>query len=144
LLEAIARILPPPVKDEPGPSEGSERLDKAEMLRRVDGDLALLRELADLFWQSWIAQQRDLQAAIVRRDGPTLRRVAHAVKGAAGNFGATEVVSLAQQLEHMGQTGDLDRAASVYAALEKALDQFRPALAQLIDEASEARPSCQS
>jgi PAS domain S-box-containing protein len=141
LHEAIARVMSPcpPVQDESASKQDGGCLDKAAALSRVNGDVGLLRELADLFWQSWPGQRTELQSAIARHDGQTLRRVAHAVKGAAGNFGATTVVHCAQQLELMGQAGDLERAASACVALESAMDDFRPVLAQLIETESAAR-----
>jgi HPt (histidine-containing phosphotransfer) domain-containing protein len=141
LLEAIARVMSPssPAANEPASKEDGGCLDKAAALSRVDGDVNLLRELADLFWQCWPGQRDELHSAIARHDGQTLRRVAHAVKGAAGNFGATAVVDCAQKLELMGQAGDLERAPFTFAALETAMDDFRPALAQLIEAESAAR-----
>jgi HPt (histidine-containing phosphotransfer) domain-containing protein len=63
-----------------------------------------------------------------RHDAGDLRRVAHTVKGALGQFGAEAACAAAQRLEAMGQDGNLAGAAEACAVLEQELRRVEPAL----------------
>jgi hypothetical protein len=52
------------------------------------------------------------------------------MKGSLGQFGAEAACAAAQQLESLGQQGDLTEAAAACAVLEEELNRVEPALAQ--------------
>src|SRR5205823_6404797 len=118
--------VPPPAvpKSEAGaPPEVAEGevLDKAELLKRVEDDMELLRELAALFGESCPKQLDAVRAAIAERDAAALERAAHAIKGSVGNFAAHSAFEAALRLELMGREGDLSGAEKACTALEEAL-----------------------
>ena len=95
-------------------------------IERVGGDAELAREMAMLFIPDAIRLLEGLRAAVEAGDAERLRQEAHALKGAAGNFGAARVVAAAYELEMMGKSGDLSKAAGVFSELQ-------PAAAALLD-----------
>lgn len=99
--------LPPPVDDE-----------VLEMLASLQepGEPDLLAELVTLFLRDTPTRLRDLEQRPLAA-GPTAR-VAHAVKGSAGNLGATYMQDLASALEQAGHQGaDPDVLAPMADAL---------------------------
>lgn len=79
----------------------------------------LLGELLTLFAQDTQARIHTIRSALARGDHAACKRAAHAIKGAAGNIGATRVAHLAAQLEGADLSrGDVDQLeAEVSAAL---------------------------
>jgi len=74
-------------------------IDLVDGLKRVAGNRRLYRDLLGQF----AAKERDaaaqISAALENRDRKLAERIAHTVKGVAGNLGITELQSAAQQLE---------------------------------------------
>jgi len=150
LFDTIEALLPAVAANEPeaspaarqgdsslaggGAADGTgaeEVLDKALVLKRVGGDLELLRELIDIFREECPQLMGEMREAIAARDGETLERVAHKIKGAVGNFSAPAAVEAALRLEMMGREGDLAGASDAYADLEQSLQRLDPALTAL-------------
>ncbi len=121
-------------------------LDEQTMLARVEGDEFLLRELIEIFVADYPRLLRDLQEGVAGRDGARLMTAAHTLKGAAGNFGAPDVVHLAQKLENKGKESDFTNASTAASALEEALHQLRLALESFLAKAPNpsAEPSSPS
>jgi two-component system, sensor histidine kinase and response regulator len=114
-------VAPVPVVDGSG-------LNPAAALEGVGGDRQLLAELIGVFatmCPRWVA---DIREAISRGDAARLRRAAHSLKGAVGNFRAARAFDEAQRLETMGRDGDLASAPDVCAKLEQHLNRLLPAL----------------
>jgi PAS domain S-box-containing protein len=133
LFGAVARVagsIPAPAAD--GAARGS--LDQAELLDRVGGDRALLRELVGIFLDVSPRSLSELRESIDRGDAAALHRQAHTFKGMVGHFGAAEALEAARRLESLGRDGDLASAAESLAALERAVERLRPALARLLDD----------
>jgi len=146
LLRTVAEIaatLPEPAITAPEPTfpPGSKVLsrtangviDRKETLARVDGDLDLLRSLVQLYIASTPGQLIELQQAIQRRDATAIRRLAHTLKGAVGNFGQGHAWQAAERLEMMGREGLLDGVDQAGVELEQAMEQVRLALQALVD-----------
>jgi HPt (histidine-containing phosphotransfer) domain-containing protein len=96
----------------------------AEVLARVGGDRALLAEISRLFVDDAPMHLKKIREAIDARDGESLRRAAHGLKGAAANFDAEGVVSAARSLEEIGRTGDFEGEDAAWRALEVETDQL--------------------
>lgn len=113
-------------------------LDPELALERVDGDRELLREVVKLFLDEAPQLVLNLRTAIERDECKALERVAHSLKGSAGNFGAAKVVSAALRLEELGRSGTTEGAGQLLQFLEAALEELRPALLDLIGEGKRA------
>jgi len=131
LFAAIAGLLagenptPAPI---PGRKEDEPVLDQKELLRRVDGDLELLRELAEEFLEDCPRLLSEVQQAVVAGDAGTLEKAAHKLKGVTGTFAAKAASSAAQELENLGRQTNLARAEVAYSALEQEIELLKPAL----------------
>ncbi|MEP7342769.1 MAG: response regulator, partial [Acidobacteriota bacterium] len=112
----------------------AEVFDQAEAMARVEGDQELLAELVDLFSGDCPRLLNDIRQAVASREGLGLARAAHALKGAASNFGATGVVAMAQRLEQMGQAEELIEAGAICTKLEAEVGRLNAALGALVDQ----------
>jgi two-component system sensor histidine kinase/response regulator len=130
LWQAIESVVP--AAGEPGSATGAAPAANREaVLARTGGDVDLLRELVALYRADYPRLLEEIRLAVHSGDTARLRRAAHTLKGVAGTFGAEWVCAEAQRLEVMGRVGTLAGAAEACAALEAALRQFEPVLAEL-------------
>jgi CheY-like chemotaxis protein len=80
-------------------------LDTRAGLRRVMGREALYLSLLRKFMESQTHAMRDIEAALDASDWPLAERIAHTLKGVAGNIGATSLERAAGILERSLHTG---------------------------------------
>jgi two-component system, sensor histidine kinase and response regulator len=71
---------------------------------------------------------QQLRRHVVQTDAPGLAVTAQALSEASAQVGARSLADLCQQLERMGQSGDLTGAAERVSALEAMADCIAPAL----------------
>jgi PAS domain S-box-containing protein len=108
--------------------------DPGVVLKRVDGDRDLLKEVAGLFFEDTPRLMTEIRNAVERADAQALERSAHTLKGSVGNFGAKRAFDLAYNLEQMGRNGDYARAMEVFGQLEQQIALLVPALESLMKE----------
>jgi PAS domain S-box-containing protein len=105
--------------------------DEQDLLRRIGGDRALLRELAAMFRADSGKLLARVRKAIGDSDAEELRQAAHALKGAIANFGGKAAYDAALLLEALGRDGRLDGARDLFALLEDETQKLLAALALL-------------
>ena len=98
------------------------------MLRRLEGDEQLLREVIDLFIQDSSSLVDRLHDAIERRDAGEVRAASHRLKGAASNLAAGPVTDAARALEVIAERGALAEAMPAWHALKHEADRLVAAL----------------
>ena len=91
--------------------------------------VSMLQELVDLFLEG--APQRIDQISQAINDAPNLAFHAHALKSMSLNLGARRVVEIAQRLEELGRTGQMDGAPALLHDLQAAFAQTRTQLVPL-------------
>ncbi|MBF0448626.1 MAG: response regulator [Magnetococcales bacterium] len=96
-------------------------IDMDKLLKTVDNDWGLIREITNLFFSDVPNQLERIQKALESQDANELLEAAHSLKGAAGAFGENMVYSLSYELEKLGRSNELDRAESCISKLKKAL-----------------------
>jgi HPt (histidine-containing phosphotransfer) domain-containing protein len=133
LDEVLAELSPqaPRTEDRESPSAPPSPpglVDWAGALERVRGQTAFLKRMVGLFVQESGRQMPAIRSAIDRNDGPTLRRLAHTLKGSADLFGAALTVEAAQKLEFMARDGIWEGIEQAWADLERELARLIPAL----------------
>ena len=110
----------------------SSPIDPRDVMARVDGDRALLAELADIFQE----QSRDLLAALKTAvsagDATAVEHLAHTLRGSVANFGARVAAGTAHDLEMAGREGHLADAPRLLATLEEHMIGIQEALTDLI------------
>jgi len=139
LFRAIEALVPPDTADggaDAGGIDDHEVLDTDALLRSVNGNHKLLREIAGLFIDGCPGALERMRAAVASRDARALEEEAHAFKGSVGFFLARRACEAATELEEIGREGDLEQAEAVYTRLEREVTHLGPALSALAREAA--------
>ncbi len=112
-------------------------INQTDGLNRVAGNRRLYRDLLGQFATKQSDAAAQISAALESRDSKLAERIAHTVKGVAGNLAITEVQSAAQKVEKAIRDGQdsvaapLDAFASLLRAqvhaIERALQESAPA-----------------
>ena len=110
----------------------SPAVDRSALLARLGGDEELLRDVVRLFLVDCPARLAAIKSAIEGRDADRVRTEAHALKGAASNMSAPEIVEAARALERMGAEGKLDAADGALRQLSNAADAALDLLRQSV------------
>lgn len=118
---------------EAGPKveEGEQVLDVEAALKRVGGNMAILKAIAQAFVGASVAQLDEVERAA--NDGPAeaLRFAAHTFKGTVLNFGALKTAAVAQALEEMGGAGEIAAAPGMIDDLRACYLELRAELERL-------------
>jgi len=100
------------------PPRSQPPVDLDAALEVVDGDVELLRAVAEMSLEECPEQIESLSQALARQDAPGVEAAAHRLKGVLGNVGGLAARDVAQRLETMGEEGKLDGGADVLEELE--------------------------
>jgi len=128
LSQLIRSLLPATPGDSevatPSAEEELKLFDRAALLRRLEGDTALLDEVVQLFLSECPVVLEKIRCAAAGRDTKALLFNAHALKGAAANLGASRIQALAAQLELMAREDRYVDAEGQVSALGAEIDGF--------------------
>ncbi|MFH1845399.1 MAG: response regulator [bacterium] len=130
VMEPVMEPVVEPVKTEPAQNTDDEIFDWPGLLARVLDDEELAREVIELTLENCPILLADLQAAISDGDIDSTQRIAHTIKGSAGNSGALGLQAAALQLEKVAKIGDLPQAAELMKSLNEQLDMLTENLQQ--------------
>jgi HPt (histidine-containing phosphotransfer) domain-containing protein len=108
--------------------------DAEAALARVEGDVELFGQMAQLFARQSPSLLSAIGDAIAQRDGPALERVAHKFKGSIGNFGSQAAFQAALDLEERGRHAKFDGSSEAFAQLRGHVEALQNALADFVDE----------
>lgn len=108
--------------------------DRAALLAIVEGDVGLIKGLAELFLADYPYRLTELREALIARDAAALARGAHTLKGAVSHLAAHAASAAALYLEQLARTQDLAQVSAVYAALETEIERLIPVLTSLRKE----------
>ncbi len=106
-------------------------IDREDLMERIGGDMELLDELLELFDEDYPDLMGEIRTAIAEQDGERLKRAAHTLKGAVGNFAAVKAHQLALELEKKGEAGEFSNATHLVDQLDAAVQEFKSALKTL-------------
>jgi HPt (histidine-containing phosphotransfer) domain-containing protein len=101
------------------------------LVSQLAGDEQLAREMVVLFVDECPQMIGAVHDALATGSSDAVRRAAHALKGAAGNFTPDGPTATARRLELSAAEGRLDEAAALINRLEQELDELRQAMARL-------------
>jgi polar amino acid transport system substrate-binding protein len=121
-----AEVKPP---ERPAKASDAETLDIAGIdtksaLKRTGGNRMRYEALLRRFAQQQAGAVEEIRAALAAGDSATAERVAHSLKGVAGNLGATELAEAAKKAETAVKTGQ---------GVEVALDSLSRSLAAIVE-----------
>jgi signal transduction histidine kinase/HPt (histidine-containing phosphotransfer) domain-containing protein len=97
----------------------------AAALKAVDGDAALLQEIARAFLAESPRLLEQIEGAIADTDAPLLHRAAHTIKGGLRLFGADAAYELACRLEGLGRSGDIQSAGEPFENLKQVVVELQ-------------------
>jgi HPt (histidine-containing phosphotransfer) domain-containing protein len=111
--------------DLPPPIEQAALLN----LRTIGGDDdAFVAEIVQMFREDTPPHFAELTACVAQNDAVRLAKVAHSMKGSAGNFGAKHFRHLAENLEAIAKSGNLVAATAAVEALHAEYERVVTAL----------------
>ncbi len=117
-------------------NDSQKILDKSELMRRVDNDLELLKELTDTLVENkdqWLA---DIKLAAKQDSAPDLEKSAHTLKGAVSNFGAPTVYETVSKLEAFAKDKKFREALSLITVLEQKIEMLVMELKRCLNKES--------
>jgi CheY-like chemotaxis protein len=106
-------------------------VDRETLLDRLGGDSRLLSELIEIYLTQCPSMLAAAQRALQEKNGRELARVAHTIKGSAGNFLARAALETAGRLETFAEEGDFSRAQETIGALQEEMERLGSALSAL-------------
>src|SRR5439155_17244644 len=92
LFAVVEQLVPPPASGETVVATGEAAgvvFDQATALRRVGGDVQLLKDLVQVFLEGCPNLMAQIRRAVTERDAAKIHLNAHTLKGSAANFGAS-------------------------------------------------------
>jgi two-component system, sensor histidine kinase and response regulator len=93
-------------------------LDRNEALPRFGHDQALFEEMCQEFISNLPDRLEAIDTALKNKDGNSLLRSAHNLKGVASNFNAGPVTKISAAIEDLGKTENFTRAAELVQQLK--------------------------
>jgi two-component system, sensor histidine kinase and response regulator len=96
-------------------------IDLPDALDRLGGNWDLFVELIRVFETDFAGATAEIGEALAKGDAVLARRLAHTIKGVAGNLSATGVATASRELEEALQQGDDGPIAAALNALEEAI-----------------------
>ena len=100
-------------------------------------DDAMLAQLAEILLAESPKRVGEIEDGLKRQDAVLVTRGAHTLKGAAGNFGAIELVKIAEEIEELARDDNLTPIPDLLAALmveaktmDEELNTFRSSVAK--------------
>ena len=122
----------PEPKPGPGPAVPASGqmpgFDREAALEIVGGDVELLREILGLFVDGAPKLLAEIEEAIGHSDAVTLRRLAHTIRGVAGNFALGQIVEAASALESRAKAESWDEIPDIFDGLRLRCQAVIPTL----------------
>jgi signal transduction histidine kinase/CheY-like chemotaxis protein len=137
LYATLEQDTVPPVHA-PATDDPSGPIDRAQFMARLGGDEALCAEVARLFLDDCPTRLVAIETAVRDRDANRIRTTAHALKGAAANLSAHDLVAATRTLEELGRSGALDGVEATWQRLFFEAGRVLQALSQWLLEVEPA------
>jgi PAS domain S-box-containing protein len=115
-------------------------IDQKALLEGLDGNRALLRQLARLFLADEPKRLRAIRTAFDAKDCGGLDKAAHALKGSVANFGAADLVTALAHIETHAKAGELEKALKYLPALESGFATVRKELQAIVASSAKRKP----
>lgn len=92
---------------------------------QIDGEPDIVVELMKLYLEDAAGKLTSMQGNAVGKDGVTLARLAHNLRGSSANLGARRVAALCAGLERVGEDAPSSVVEELLAKLELELERVR-------------------
>ena len=120
---ATAIAAAPDAAAMPEPEVVRPAVDRALLLERLGGDDQLLKEVVAIFLEDVPVQLSGLDAALAKGDLPTIRRVAHTLKGSGGTACAFELQRAAAELERAAVSANLEETVRLVQPMKDRFEE---------------------
>jgi CheY-like chemotaxis protein/HPt (histidine-containing phosphotransfer) domain-containing protein len=97
--------------------------DRAGLLRRLGGDVALAKLLCETFTSGVPGDIAQLRQCLTQEQLERAHRLAHSIKGAAANVGAEALRVAAAELEQASKAGNARAAQALLPQLERCFEE---------------------
>lgn len=132
LIAVFDRFCPPaPAAIVTTVVESDSAFDRARLLDSVGGSTALLRRLADVYFEHTPALVKTIENSIATGQMPELQRAAHTLKGSLAQFVAHSAMEAASRLEEAARVGNTS-VAGIASEFSIKLEQFDSALRRFL------------
>jgi CheY-like chemotaxis protein len=125
----------PAAADQGLPSEPAaplaDAIDYPKLLAKVGGDVRSLHEIIDCFTEDAGPRLVELEVAVRERRRDVIARLAHALRGSAGNFSVGATYQACAALEGLAKNGSWEHIATVHAQLMGAKSGLLQSLASV-------------
>lgn len=111
-------------------------INRKELSERLDGDISLLSELADIFISDSVNLMSKIEESFKAGDSQTLGKAAHTIKGAVSNFSAKKAYESALALEKIGKNNEMSLAPAAMEELKNEINNVKEALKLMKKESS--------
>jgi len=129
VLERWTSSAAPPPPAEPAPKPAPLDHEALGKLRKLEAATpGLLKNVAELFLKDTPIGLERLRDAVRNEDAALLGRLAHTIKGSAGNLGARGMAAICAEVEAHAKAGDLKSAPTRVRELDQEFDRVRSAL----------------
>jgi two-component system, sensor histidine kinase and response regulator len=109
-------------------------IDLQDLLKRVENDRELLREMVELFRTDFPRCLEELRTAVKQGTGEEVSRAAHALKGMLANLAATRAAAAAANLEQLAKKGRKQELAAAMTQFEAETSGLLPELESVTSE----------
>ena len=99
-------------------------------LKQMSGE-DFINELIDTFLEDAPKLMDELKSALHANNADTFRRAAHSMKSNAATFGASQLATLAKELEMLGKENKLNETGDRLGELQEAFASVRAELTDL-------------
>lgn len=103
-------------------------LDELAELEQEGVGEGFVVEMIDLFLSDMEPREQALQRAVDQADWETAKRMAHAIKGSCGNFGAWQLAGLCASMEKTASDLDGAEAAALLFRIQAESERVKTAL----------------
>ncbi|MCK5235858.1 MAG: response regulator, partial [Deltaproteobacteria bacterium] len=112
------------------PPEAEESFSMSILIDRLMGDEEIAKEILDGFIEDMPNQISSMKEALDEGDSSLVQRLAHTIKGASGNVGATALQEAALQVEVAGKESDLTSSALLIPKIDEQFEILKEAIAR--------------
>lgn len=110
----------------------SEHFDADALWSRIHGDLALLRELVELFAVEVPEMLARIEKAIKQGAPSDLEKASHQIKGSMLQFSAHAAAAISLQLEEKGRIGSMSGVGTLFQKLRQEISELQEALQAMV------------
>jgi HPt (histidine-containing phosphotransfer) domain-containing protein len=110
---------------DPNDQAATPAVDFDQLQAACDGDIGLLRELVDIYFNQAAEIMAGLEKALAEKSVAQVDHLSHKLAGSSLACGFSAIVPPLRQLEHNAKAGHLDGGADLFAQAATQLEALR-------------------